>query len=173
MTKFSRQLSLALFACFASTNLAVAQVYITTGQTGANGKLPGQWTVTPGTSTPSSFTFGGGFFDMGVSTGYTYTLNVRAGTSSGTLLGTVTQTAAQLCPSTCSGFNNHVFTLPTPLTFSSPNSYYVEIIGLDSNNVPESGSSAPDGLKNPTTFSWVTSTGTVIDLSTTTAPVAP
>jgi hypothetical protein len=150
-----------------------AQVYVTTGQTGANGKLPGQWTVTPGTGTPSSFTFGGGYFLMGVSTGYTYQLNVRAGTSSGTLLGSVTKTAAELCPSICSGFNNHIFTLATPLTFSAPNSYYVEIIGLDAMNVPESGPSAPDGLKNPTTFSWVTSLGTPIDLSTITAPGAP
>src|SRR5205807_4802234 len=107
----------------------------------------GQWTVTPGTGTPSSFTFGGGYFLMGVSTGYTYQLNVRLGTSSGTLLGSVTHTTAELCPSACSGFNNHIFTLPSALTLSSPNSYYVEIIGLDPSNVPESGNSAPDGLK--------------------------
>lgn len=156
-----------------SAAVASAQVYITTGQTGSNGKLPGVWTVTPGASTPASFNFGGGYFDMGVSTGYTYKLNVRAGSSSGTLLASVTHTAAELCPTSCSGFNNHVFTLPSTLTFTSPNSYYVELIGLDSNGVAESGNSAPDGLKNPTSFQWVTSTGTTVDLATTTAPGAP
>ena len=150
-----------------------AQVYITTGQTGANGKLPGQWTVTPGSGTPSSFAFGGGYFTTTVSTGYTYTLNVRAGSSSGALLGTVTRTTAELCPSGCSGWSNHVFTLPTALTFSSPNSYYVELIGKDGNGVPESGNSAPDGLKNPTSFSWANSSGGPVDLTTTTVPGAP
>ena len=115
-----------LFALLALASVASAQVYITTGQTGANGKLPGNWSVVPGTSTPNSFVFGGGFFLMGVTTGFDYTVNVRLTNVSGTLLGTLNLTAAQLCaqPAGCAtGFTNHAFTFSTPITFTNPNTY--------------------------------------------------
>src|SRR5216110_4003823 len=83
-----------------------AQVYITTGQQGQNVKIPQNWTFTA----PTSYLFGGGYFDMSVTTGHDYTVNVRANDASGILLSSVNLTAAQLCaqPAGCSGqFNNH------------------------------------------------------------------
>ena len=148
--------------------LSSAQVYITTGQTGANGKLPGSWTVTPGAGIAASFNFGGGYFNMEVNNGYTYTLNVRATNASGTLLGTRQRTAAQLCPSACPGYNNQIFTLPSALTFSSPNSYYVELVGLDPSSQPDTSTNLKSNAA-----SFVNSGGTVINLAATTAPGAP
>jgi Fibronectin type III domain len=162
-----------LFLLLTFASIVSAQVYITTGQTGANGKLPANWTMTAGASTPNSFQFSGGYFLMGVTTGFDYTLNVRATNSSGALLGTLNLTAAQLCaqPAGCAtAFTQHTFTLNTPLTFTSPNVYYIELVGENSST---HAADTSDGLKNSSSYFWVDSSGNTVNLATTTAPGAP
>ena len=110
---------------------------------------------------------------MGVTTGFDYTVNVRLTNVSGTLLGTLNLTAAQLCaqPAGCAtGFTNHAFTFSTPITFTNPNTYYVELVGQNSTT---HAADTSEGLKNSSSFSWVDSSGTTVNLATTTAPGAP
>jgi hypothetical protein len=150
-----------------------AQVYITTGQTGANGKIPQSWIVSPTTT----YLFGGGYFLMGVTIGHDYILNVRSDTSAGALLASVTVTGAQLCaqPAGCAtAFTSHLLTLAQPITFTSGSSYYVEIVSRNSTTqIPDSNL---DGIKLQSSgpeFYWVDSNGSIVDIVNTTTPGAP
>ncbi len=168
-----RRYALRLLAAWLLAAPASAQVYLTTGQSGSTGALPANWSVAPGTATPSSFMLGGGTFLMSVTTGFDYTFNVRLTNVSGTLLGTVNLTAAQLCaqPSGCAGpFTEHTFALASAVTLTSPKTYYVELVGEDSTSHV---ADTTDLLTNPSSFSWVDRSGNAVDLTATNAPGAP